>query len=124
MKTNIKILNHNAAAVIEYAVLIVIIIASLFTFRDYILRGVQGSYKKMGESMSFHRQYNAYATISCRCDAAAYCEADGKTCHQAGPCYDEMCFEGHGCERFDQACMDKAKENCHVDRCQPPPLGE
>lgn len=115
--------SHKAIAVIEYAILIILVMVALFTFRDYILRGFQGNYKQMGESVSFHRQYNAYATISCRCDFAARCEADGKTCHDAGLCYDEMCFDGHGCEGYDKECILKAKTNCFVERCQPESLG-
>lgn len=108
-----------ASATIEFAVLFILVLAALFTFRDYIVRGIQGNYKRMGESVSFHRQYNSYATISCRCDFAGSCDEEGN-CEDARSCYDEMCFDGYGCEGFDEKCITDAKAMCFVDRCQPP----
>jgi hypothetical protein len=58
----------HAFAVLEYVILITIVCAALFSFRGYIQRGLQGQYRKAGETFGFLRQYNPDATIDCAFD--------------------------------------------------------
>ncbi len=57
--------NKNGRAVIEYAVLIVIILAALFWMKGPIVRAFYGHWKTAGDSFAFGRQYDPKRTVEC-----------------------------------------------------------
>ena len=59
---------RRAFAVLEYVMMIIILAAGLYAFRNYIQRGFQGQYRKTGESFGFTRQYNPGASRDCAFD--------------------------------------------------------
>ncbi|MBF0331979.1 MAG: hypothetical protein HQL17_08615 [Candidatus Omnitrophica bacterium] len=69
MKTRMR--QQQAFAVIEYVVLIIVVIAALVGFRSYLQRGLQGQYRKAGETFGFGRQYSPTASIECAYDDEA-----------------------------------------------------
>ena len=56
---------RRAFATLEYVMLVIILAAGLYTFRNYIQRGFQGQYRRAGESFGFLRQYNPSASRDC-----------------------------------------------------------
>ena len=70
-------------AVIEYAVLIIIILTALYWMRPQIVRAFYGRWKTVGDSFAFGRQYDPKRTIEC----AHYASTNLTTW------YDERCFD-------------------------------
>jgi|GEM_PF-4639915 len=77
------------SSVIEYIVLSVIVISTIFMMKDPIIRGVSSKYKSSGDSFAFGRQYNPRRTTVCRQDVINYDSAGNPN---MGPFYDEDCY--------------------------------
>ncbi len=71
----------NGRAVIEYALLIIIILAALFWMKGPIVRAFYGRWKATGDSFAFGRQYDPKRTVECAYDTASRLW------------YDERCFD-------------------------------
>ena len=69
-KIMIKLSNKNQSAftILEYALLLIILMAGLFTMRPYVQHAMQGQYRKAGEGFAFTRQYNPGASADCAYD--------------------------------------------------------
>ena len=57
--------NNKGRALIEYAVLIIIILAALYWMKNPIWRAFNGRLKTVGDSFAFGRQYAPKATREC-----------------------------------------------------------
>jgi len=88
--------------------LITLFVGALFSFQTYIQRGVQGQYRKAGESFGSLRQYNPGASIDCAFDPAT-----GKWYAQA--CYNNKILKD-GCTKMNAGafdmCVANVKANC------------
>ena len=97
---------RRAFATLEYVMLIIILAAGLYTFRNYIQRGFQGQYRRAGESFGFLRQYNPSASRDCASNNGTW--------------YEQGCFNNQllvlGCGRKAQAdydgCLQSARSAC------------
>ncbi len=97
---------EKAFAMLEYVVLIIIVLAVVFSFRSYIQRGLQGQYRKVSETFGFLRQYNPDATIECAYD-------DQLNVWYAQACYNNAVLP---CKRAAdyRACVDGVKTGCQA----------
>ena len=77
MRTNTK----KAFALIEYALLMVLIISAFLVMRHYIQRGLFGKWGESGQSFAYGRQYDPQKTIECSFD------------QQSNLWYDRNCFQ-------------------------------
>ncbi len=66
-----KTQKQQAFAMLEYVLLMIVIITALAAFSSYIQRGMQGQYRKSGETFGYGRQYSAYASLECAFDDKA-----------------------------------------------------
>jgi len=53
--------NSRAISVVEYSLLLVIVIAALFSIGVYIERSICGRWRQSGDSFGYGRQYNSSA---------------------------------------------------------------
>ena len=90
---------------IEFAALIMFLLAALIVFQKYIVRGFSGKWKNVGDSMGQGRIYDPNKTIEC----AAGAFFDGQTTYW----YDQKCFELH-CE---QHCLWSTKTRAACETC-------
>ena len=77
--------NKNGRALIEYAVLIIIILTALYWMKGPIARTFYGRWKTTGDSFAFGRQYDPKRTTEC----GHYYKITDKTWVWA----DERCFD-------------------------------
>ena len=73
-------------ASIEKMVLIVIIITVLVFFQKYILRGINGRWKMVGDGLGAGRLYDPQKTLACKFDYV-----------YTNRWYDEACYEEREC---------------------------
>ena len=105
-----KILNNKAFSVIEYALLFVIIIGAFLIMRNYIQRGLNGTWAKSGQTFGFGRQYDPQKSIECAFD------------EQANVWYDHNCFENYykqNCLSGNNTCEEGIiTGSCQTDTCR------
>lgn len=77
---------------VEYVVLFVIIVGAFLIMRNYIQRGVFGTWGQTGQSFAFGRQYDSQKTIECGFD------------DQSNLWYDRNCVQSQ--------CANAADPNC------------
>ena len=104
-------LNKKAFAVVEYVVLVVIIIGAFLIMKDYIQRGIFGSWTQAGKSFAFGRQYDSQKTIECVFD------------DQSNLWYDRNCFDAlssQKCSIGDAVCEEGiiTGGSCAASSCQ------
>ena len=101
----------NAAATLEYVMLIVILIGAVIVSRDYISRAIFGKWKTSMDSLSSGRQYDPQKTLECAFDPAT------------GIWYDIKCAEAIVCAPTDQPCLFDRVNQCSpkcIDNEHPP----
>ena len=96
-----KILNKKAFAVIEYALLFILVIGAFLVMRSYIQRGLFGSWEQTGQTFAYGRQYDPQTTVECGFDDLT------------NKWYDRNCFKSQGCILGDPAC----ESNCPNSSC-------
>ncbi|MBI3601841.1 MAG: hypothetical protein HY209_03005 [Candidatus Omnitrophica bacterium] len=109
------------ASVIEYIVLTIIVLSSLYVMYNTISRGIFGKHKVAGDAFAFGRQYDARRTTTCRQDFTY--SQNGTPIN--GVFYDEDCYQTRlmrplvngGCTQGDFACEDVIKNSCISDYC-------
>ena len=94
-----KILNKKAFAVIEYAMILIIVIGAFLVMRSYIQRGIFGMSARAGQSFAYGRQYDPQKTIECGFDGIT------------GSWYDTNCFKNAGCALGNASC----EQSCLVN---------
>ena len=94
-----------AASTIEYAVLIIMILTSLFVMKDLFLRYFNGRWKSSGDTFAWGRQHKPGGTTAC-----AYAQLTPTY----GVWYDETCYDRAVtlCAAGDVACENVRKEDC------------
>ena len=87
---------------IEYAVLVIVILAALFWMKGPILRAFYGHWKAAGDSFAFGRQYAPGDTVDCARDTAS------------GNWYDQRCFDNdrRACAIGNAACEEGVIGRC------------
>lgn len=50
--------SKKAVSTIEYASLLILVMAALLYFQKYIIQGLQGGWKKMGDTFGYEKQYD------------------------------------------------------------------
>jgi hypothetical protein len=102
-------MGQRAFTVLEYVILIVVFIGAIYAFQPYVQRGIQGQYRKAGESFGFLRQYNPGASLDCVIDPALDIS------------YSQACFNNKvtalDCTKKDtkemyDGCIESAKNAC------------
>ena len=95
--------NNKAAAVMEYAMLIMIILLTFLSFQKYVLRAVSGKWKTVGDSFGFGRQYDPVQTAECAFDERFF-----------NTWYDVRCFDlkRGNCGDNDTVCLQTAISAC------------
>ena len=63
-----KIINNRAFAILEFALMFIIVIGAFIIMRNYIQRGAYGNWHKAGQAFAFGRQYDSQKTIECDFD--------------------------------------------------------
>lgn len=76
-----KIYKRQAFSILEYIFVLLLVISSLIVMGAYIHRGMQGQYRRAGESFSDFRQHDPHASQDCNYD------------DQLGIWYSEKCFD-------------------------------
>lgn len=98
--------SRRAFAVLEYVMLMIIILASLFSFRVFMQRALNGQYRKVGDSMAFSRQYAINRTIDC-----AYDDKMGIWYAQA--CFSNKVLQNHCATNASYgACINTVMNSC------------
>lgn len=98
-------------ATLEYVILMLILLVAFIVSKDYIVRAYQGRWRAAGASVSHERQFNPYATASCKCETVI---TDEETKTTKTICYDEMCFDGLNATPWNW----EAKDSCAIPLCQ------
>ena len=98
-----KILNKKAFSVVEYVVLFVVIIGAFLIMRNYIQRGLFGTWRQTGQSFAFGRQYDSQKTIECDFD------------EQTNVWYDHNCAQAQ-CNGV-SSCIESAVAGCQTSSC-------
>jgi hypothetical protein len=96
-----NILNKKGMSVVEYAVLFIIIIGAFLVMKNYIQRGMFGSWGQAGQTFAFGRQYDPQKTIECGFD------------EQSNLWYDQHCFNNSNCTVGNTSC----EEGCSASSC-------
>jgi hypothetical protein len=98
-------------SVVEYTLLFVIIISAFLVMRNYIQRGIYGTWGKAGQSFGYGRQFDPQKSIECSFD------------EQSNVWYDRNCFEAQynqTCTSGDIACEEGIiTGTCHTSECAP-----
>ena len=92
-----KIINNRAFAILEFALMFIIVIGAFIIMRNYIQRGAYGNWHKAGQAFAFGRQYDSQKTIECDFD---------QTYNQW---YDHNCFmylSAQNCSNKDVTCTE------------------
>ena len=90
-----KILNKKALSVVEYTLLLVIVIGAFLIMKNYIQRGMFGSWAKTGQSFAFGRQYDSQRTIECATDGSVWYDNNCfKATNSVGSCQTPSCTGG------------------------------
>ena len=101
----------NAAATLEYVVLILIVLGVAILSRDYVSRAIFGKWKTSMDSLSSGRQYDPAKTMECLYDPPT------------GIWYDVKCAEAIICAPTDTACLFDRVNQCSpkcIDNEHPP----
>ena len=105
-----NILNKKAFSVLEYTVLFVIVIGGFLVMRNYIQRGIFGTWQQAGQGFGYGRQYDSQKTIECSFD------------EQLNRWYDRNCFEALSAQQNcngDSNCNEGViKGSCLTDTCK------
>lgn len=109
----IKRRKKRGQSMFEFVALIMFILAALLIFQKYIVRGLTGRWKSVGDSFGQGRIYDPNKTIEC----AANAFFDG----QEVVWYNQICFE----EKCEYHCLEitKIKEKCEKCLTLDPPTG-
>jgi len=100
-------LNRRAQSAIEFAALILFILAAFLVFQKYIARGLAGRWKGVGDILGQERIYDANSTIECEY-------------HPELGWFDRICFETN-CRGTSGACSvptDPGCESCISSNCR------
>jgi len=102
--------NKKGVSIIEYAMLIMVILGTLYVMQFYISRAFNGHWKAAGDSLGYGRQYSATKTAEC-----VYSQLDANN----GIWYDNNCYQQAvtACRPGDLACEDGAKAGCAASYC-------
>lgn len=73
--------NKRGAAIIEYAMLIIMVLLAIMVFRHYFVGSLGGKHKSVGDTFGFGRQYDKDLTVACAWD------------QDQQVWYDEVCFD-------------------------------
>jgi hypothetical protein len=102
-------MNNKGMAILEYALLFLILIGAYQTMQFYISRAFQGQFKKSGDSLGMGRRYDPKATAEC-----AYTQYNS----DYGFWYNDTCLESINCGPRDYNCEDQAMSvTCKTDFC-------
>ena len=84
--------------------LFVIIIGAFLVMRNYMQRGIFGTWGQTGQSFAFGRQYDSQKTIECDFD------------EQTNVWYDHNCAKAQ-CPNGDINCIEGAVAGCQTNSC-------
>ena len=103
-------LRHNikAFSTLEYILLTTITLLALYFFRGYIVRGLSGKWKSVGESFAFGRQYDPNKTTECAFETSLQ------------KWYDITCFDSFNCKPGQKDCELPAVVKCETMACSQP----
>ena len=87
--------NRRAMVTIEYIVLLIIILFSIFLFRKYLTHGLSGKFKSVGDSFGMGRQFDPAQSTQCAFDS------------ELQRWYDTVCYENL-CKTMDRDCARRA----------------
>jgi Flp pilus assembly pilin Flp len=100
--------NKKGFSVVEYAVLFVIIITAFLVMRNYIQRGIYGTWAKAGQTFAFGRQYDSQKSVECSFD------------EQSKLWYDQNCYEStynQTCPVGGNVCSESVISSCQTSTC-------
>ncbi len=86
----------------EYMVILMILVGTMFTFKDYIIRGLLGRWKSTSDQVGFGRQFDPHDTVEC-----AFDQEFGQGW------YDVICVENKGCAYNNKNCREAAIGQCN-----------
>ncbi len=101
----IKRRKRRGQSMFEFVALIMFILAAFLIFQKYIVRGLTGRWKGVGDSFGQGRIYDPNKTIEC----AANAFFDG----QKVVWYNQICFE----EKCTTACLEVTKSKIACEKC-------
>ena len=84
--------NKNAISTVEYLFFITLILFTLVAFQRYMANGLNGMWKRTGDSFGMGRQYDPNATIECGFDITT------------NKWYDALCLQSFRCPAADKVC--------------------
>ena len=87
--------NNRAISVTEYLFFITLILLVIFSFQRYLSNGLNGMWKRTGDSYGLGRQYDPNTTIECAYDMTL------------NLWYDVACLESFRCGAGDGGCKEK-----------------
>ena len=95
----------------EFTAVVLFILAAFLVFQKYIVRGVSGRWKQVGDSLGQGRIYDATKTIECAFDPQTGVWFD-KKCYDAN-CGSGVCFpmRGGGCD----SCIASTCQNSYCN---------
>ena len=100
---------NKGLSVIEYLIMIMILTTAFFVFKDYLLRGLSGRWKGVGDQFGYGRQFEPTDTIECAYDSDYW-----------NAWYDVTCFENKGCPSRNWSCQNQAINLCQNNYCTLP----
>ena len=101
-----RLRHKNSFAFIEYIVLLLILMATFLTFKDYFLRALAGKWKATGDQFGYGRQFHPTDTVECVYDSV-----------YTNRWYDVTCFENKNCPGGNPLCEQQAIKQCYNDFC-------
>ncbi len=101
MNKSNKLTHRKAVAALEYVFLILIVLSAFLVFQKYILRGMAGRWRTVGDSFGFGRQYDPKRTKECLFDTVYF--------HSW---YDLKCAESFNCDPSNIPCIQSSIVSC------------